>query len=128
MLARRLPIRRLVVGRYAPAVVCSGSFLPHEFCGGQKWPVCFRWKRLRRVCCLSPSAPGGGTGEKGKKGIAGFGVLLLVARKPPALACIHGDTVADPRSPRAKKEECVNSGIPELHLYLCHPVKECRYS
>jgi hypothetical protein len=72
MLARRLPIRRLMVGRYAPTAVCSGSFLPLKFCGGQKWPVGFERMRLRRVGCLSPSAPGGGTGRKGKGGIAGF--------------------------------------------------------
>lgn len=73
MLACRMPIRRLSVGRYAPVAVCSGSFLPPKFCGGQKWPVCFERKRLRRVSVYPPPPPVG-VREKGKKGIAGLRV------------------------------------------------------
>ncbi len=75
MLACRMPIRRLFVGRSAPAAVCSGSFLPPKLCGGQKWPVCFERKRLRRASVYPPPPPEGVRGEKERRASRGFRVM-----------------------------------------------------
>ncbi len=73
MLARGLPIRCLLDWRYAPTVICSGSFLPPKFCGGQKWPVGFERKAASPRGCFSPFRPPvGDTGELKEKGIAGL--------------------------------------------------------
>jgi hypothetical protein len=74
MLAHRLPIRRLVEGRCAPAAVCSGSFLPPGYCGGKKWPVCFERKRLRRAVAYPPPPPAGVRGKKERRVSRGLSI------------------------------------------------------
>lgn len=77
MLACRMPIRRLTVGRFAPVAVCSGSFLPPKFCGGQKWPVGSERKRLRRVV-YPPPPPVGVRGKKERRVSRGFLQIVSV--------------------------------------------------
>ena len=90
MLSRRLLIRCLMVGRYAPAAVCSGSVSPQNSVGGEIGRLALSGCGFAAFLVCPPSAPGGGTGGEKEKGIAGFrGCSRSVAKtrrlQPPAL-------------------------------------------
>ena len=65
-------IRRLMVGRYAPAAVCSGSFLPQNSVGGRNGRFALSGGGFAAFADFPPPPPVGVRGVKGKKGIAGF--------------------------------------------------------
>ena len=67
----RLPIRRLVVGRCAPAAVCSGSVSPHDSVGGETGRIAEAEAASPRLRFI-PLRPRWGYGEKRKEGYRGM--------------------------------------------------------
>lgn len=71
--ACRPPIRRLMVGRFAPAAVSSGSVFPHDSVGGKTGRFAEAVAASPRLPFGPPPPPPAGVrGRKGKKGIAVF--------------------------------------------------------
>ncbi len=64
-------LRRLTEGRCAPAAVCSGSFLPPNACGGQKWPVVPSGSGFAAPVFVPLPSPAGIRGKK-EKGVLRF--------------------------------------------------------
>ncbi len=83
-------IRRLLVGRFAPAAVCSSAVSPHVHTGGQNRPVCFSGGRdYAAFRAVSPFRPRRGNEGERQEGFAGLGSLpALQGSHRPAFSLV----------------------------------------
>ena len=105
----RPPVRRLEVGRSAPAAVSSGSISPHVVnCGGRNWPVAEMVAATPRL----PLSWGRRRSEKG--GTPGWDWLPSVAKKTA-----HSAFAWQPRMPAFPVREMPEVGLTPLLPLPC---------